>query len=93
MDKLELAVVRGEQAQALQSNPMYVQAFEDTRKAILETWASLDTSDKERARDLHRMLKCLERVRKCIDVHVDTGRLANREIEGRANRLNPFRRA
>ena len=90
MDKHELAVVRGEQAEALRKNPMFEQAFSDTRKAILETWAGMSTSDKEEARDLHRMLKCLDRVRKCVETHIDTGKLAQREIEGRS-RMNPFR--
>lgn len=92
MDKLELAVLRAEQAQALRTNPIYEQAFADTRRAILETWASLDTSESERAKDLHRMLKCLDRVRKCVDTHVDTGKLAQREIEGRS-RLPFLKRA
>ncbi len=93
MDRLELAVNRAEQALALKTNPMFDQAFADTRKAILEAWAGLDTSDSERAQDLHRMLKCLDRVRKCVDTHIDTGKLAQKEIDGRQLRLNPFRRA
>jgi hypothetical protein len=93
MDKLELQVMRAEQAQALKNNPMFEQAFADTRKGVLETWAALSTSDSEEAKDLHRMLKMLDRVRKCIETHIDTGKLAQKEVEGRAMRLNPFRRA
>ena len=96
MDRLELAVMRGEQAQALRTNPLYEQAFADTRKAILEAWAALpsrDIADREHAQDLHRMLKCLDRVRKCVDTHVDTGRLAQKEIEGRSRLSTVFRRA
>ncbi len=93
MDNHELRVIRGEQAQALKNNPMFEQAFADTRKGVLETWAALSTSDSEEAKDLHRMLKMLDRVRKCIESHVDTGKLAQKEIEGRQLRLNPFRRA
>jgi hypothetical protein len=93
MDRQEHAVKRAGQAQALRANPMYEQAFVDTRRAILEAWASLATSDTDQARDLHRMLKCLERVRRCLDTHIDTGKLAQVEIDGRVKRLNPFRRA
>ncbi len=93
MDRLELAVVRGEQAMALRTNPLFDKAFADTRAGILETWAQLPTSDSDSAKDLHRMLKCLDRVRKCIDTHVDTGRLAQKEIEGRSRLSNVFRRA
>lgn len=93
MDRLELATVRGEQAQAVKNNPIFEQAFADTRRGILEAWAQLDTSESERAKDLHRMLKCLDRVRKCVETHIDTGKIAQKEIDGRALRLNPFRRA
>ena len=97
MDKHELQMLRAEQAQQLKANPVFDQAFSDTRRGIMETWAQLDTSDTDTARDLHRMLKCLDRVRKCIDVHIDTGKLARHEIEARAkfsvlDRINPLRR-
>ena len=93
MDKLEFAMLRAAQAQQLHANPLYAQAFDDTRAAILETWAGLPTSDADSAKDLHRMIKCLERVKRCLDVHIDTGKLAEREIKGREKRnLNPFNR-
>ena len=90
MDKLELSVMRAEQAAQLRGNPLFEQAFADTRAAIMEVWAGLPTSETESAKDLHRMLKCLDRVKKCIDVHIDTGKLARKEIEGRAKRLFSF---
>lgn len=91
MDKQELALLRAAQAEQLQTNPLYSQAFEETRTAILETWAGLPVSDTDNARDLHRMLKCLERVKRCLDVHIDTGKIAEREIKGREKRLFQFR--
>ena len=91
MDKLELAIQRAAQAEQLQANPLYAQAFDDTRAAIVETWAGLPTSDTESAKDLHRMVKCLERVKRCLDVHIDTGKLAEREIKGREKRLFSLR--
>lgn len=84
MDKRELQVMRGEQAKQLQANPVFEQAFADTRAAILEVWAAMPTSDTESAKDLHRMLKCLDRVRKCVQTHIDTGKLAQKEIDGRS---------
>jgi hypothetical protein len=93
MDRIELAVMRGAQAEQLKANPLFEQAFADTRKGVLEAWAQLDTSATDDAYDLHRMLKMLDRVRRCIEVHIDTGKLAQKEIEGRKQRLNPFRRA
>ena len=92
MDKLELATMRAAQAEQLKANPLFQSAFEDTRAGILETWAALPTSDTDNAKDLHRMLKCLERVKRCIDVHIDTGKLAKIEIEGRKKRFDLLRR-
>lgn len=91
MDKLEQAMQRAAQAEQLRANPLYAQAFDETRAAILETWAGLATSDSDNAKDLHRMLKCLERVKRCLEVHIDTGKLAQAEIKGREKRLFQFR--
>lgn len=93
MDKHERAVMNGEAAIHLLNNPLFAQAFEDTRRAILEQFAALDRMDDkhaERVNDLHRMVKCLELVKRCLQVHVDTGKIAVREIEGRARRPSPL---
>lgn len=90
MDKLKTAVLRAEQASQLRANPLFEKAFSDTRAAILEAWAALPTSESEAAQDLHRRLKCLDSVKKCIEVHIDTGKLANHEIESRKKRLFSF---
>ena len=91
MDKLERQIVNAEEAQQLLNNTMLQTAFAETRQAILETWAALPTSDTENARDLHRRLKMLDSVKRCLQEHVTTGKLANREIEGRQKLFN-FRR-
>lgn len=88
MDKLELQTMRAAQAQQVLSNELFDQAFNDTRAGIMELWASMPTSDSENAKDLHRMIKCLDRVKRCLQVHIETGKLATREIEGRSKR--PF---
>lgn len=92
MDRIELAVHRAEEARQLIDNPMFAQAFDDTRKALLETWAALESTDTERAKDLHRMVKCLATVKRCIEKHIESGKLAEKELEGR-KRLFDFRRA
>ncbi len=92
MDKHELAVQRGEEADRMLNSDMFDRAFGDTRKAILETWAGLPVADKENAQDLHRMVKVLDRVRKCIEEHVRTGQLAQKEIEGKTRGLFSIRR-
>jgi len=80
MDKREIEIARAEQAHALRTNPLFEQAFDVTRQAILEEWAALKRPDSEHARDLHRMLECLSRVRSVIDNHVDTGKIAQRAL-------------
>lgn len=92
MDRIELATQRAEEAQALLNSTMFDQAFSDTRTALLEAWAGLSDVNSEQARDIHRRIKCLESVRKCIEHHVTTGKLAQKELEGR-KRLFDLRRA
>lgn len=91
MDKQAQAVQRGEEADRLLNSEMFQRAFTDTRRAILDTWATLPTSEKENAYDLHRMVKCLDRVRHCLEKHIETGKLAKHEIEGRGRLLDRFR--
>lgn len=92
MDRLEISTARAEEAQRLIDSPMFSQAFADTRTALLEAWASLENTNSDHAKDLHRMVKCLEKVRKCLETHIQTGKLAQKEIEGR-KKLFEFRRA
>lgn len=93
MDKQEFAVMRAEEAKRLLESTLFSQAFDDTRKAILEAWASLPTSDKENARDLHRMVMCLSKVRKCLEEHIASGKIAQKQIEAvaRPNLLSRFK--
>lgn len=85
--------MRGEQAEQLKANPVFAAAFDDTRKAVMEAWATLDPAEKERAAELLLMVKCLDRVKRCIEEHVNTGKIASKEIEGRKKRLFSFGRA
>ena len=92
MDRLELATQRADEAQRLIDSPMFTAAFNDTRTAILEAWAALDDTKSEKAHDLHRMLKCLGRVQRCLEIHIDTGKLATKEIQGRSRLQQVFQR-
>jgi hypothetical protein len=92
MDKHELAVIRGEEASRILKSEVFAQAFADVRAGYLKTWEGLPTSDGENARDIHRRLKCLTDVKKALEYHIDTGKLAQKELTGREKAGQVIRR-
>lgn len=74
-------IKRAERAAALQNDPMLNAAFDDARKAILEAWASMSSGDSDKAKDLHRQLKCLDLIKTVIQKHIDTGIIAQKELD------------
>jgi hypothetical protein len=90
MDKAEEQILRAEQALQVLNNPLFELAFKETRQGILEAWARLDSGDerkREYSQDLHRMVRALDRVEKCLKEHITTGKLARADIEGKRNLL------
>jgi hypothetical protein len=86
MDKHELAVMRGEEAERLLNSDMLQQAFTDTRTALQKTWAELPTGYfsaelKAQHHDLHRMMKLLGMVEACLRKHIETGKVSHKHIE------------
>lgn len=94
MDRLELATMRAEEASRIVKSPLFTAAFDDTRTALLNSLASLDNLQDAKARDIHSMVKGLDKVKRCLEVHIESGTLARKELEGRSRlaELNPFKR-
>lgn len=88
MDKIERSVVRADEAERVLASVVFSEAFDAVKAGILATWAELPTADSENARDLHRRLKCLEQVKRALEEHIRTGKLARKEIEGRTSRFS-----
>jgi hypothetical protein len=83
MDKEALAIQRGEEAHRLLNTPMFLKAFDDTRAGIFLAMAALSSEDREQIIEMHRMLKLLERVKKCLETHIQTGQITQKAIQGK----------
>lgn len=94
MDKHEEAVMRGEEASRILNSPLFAAAFSDTKAALFNVLGAMDNLRDDKARDTHSMIRALDKVRRCLEVHIDSGKLASKEIEHRSRiaDMNPFKR-
>ena len=83
MDRLEANVARGEEAERLLNSSLFAEALADTRKGIQEAWSKTDTREEKALQELHLMVKLVDRLQNCLTTHIETGKLSQREIEGR----------
>jgi hypothetical protein len=96
----ELHIRRAEEASRVVNSQAFADAFDEVRAAYLKTWEGLpsmtDDKGQQHARDLHTRLKALADVRKALETHIQTGKLAQKELNRRqraveyAKRLIPF---
>lgn len=92
MDKNELISARAEEAKFILSSKVWNESWSSVRTAILETWAALDRTDDRHSKhseDLHRMIKCLDKVKHVVETHVENGKIQAKALE-KASRL-PWR--
>jgi hypothetical protein len=85
---------RALQAKQLLENPIYVESFEIVRNGIINAWENSPIRDTEGQHELRLMLKLLNDLQNNIKRVVDSGKLAEIEIERQKKPLfNVFKRA
>jgi len=83
MDKSELQAMRADEAARILNSPLWTTAWDDTRQAIFKAWEALPSSDRSQSDELHRTLKNLARLKSVMETHIQTGKLADKELRAR----------
>ena len=73
---------RGEQARQLLQNELYQDAISQVRQAIIDKWISAPMRDIEGQHELKLMLKLLGDVTGYIQTTMETGKMAQIQLEG-----------
>jgi hypothetical protein len=69
-------------AEAVLSNEVYAEAYELIERELYAKWQeSRDAADRE---SLHRFHLMLDKVRKCLELTMQTGKVAQSELERKA---------
>ena len=94
MSDREQQVIKGNNAAALLNNSMLRDAFKAVREDLNMKAASMRTTDKEACADLIRGMQVVDAVERCIQIHVENGKVAQKELDMIARRHKPsiFRR-
>lgn len=72
---------RGDMARQIIENPIYSEAWQSVRDAIISAWESAPIRDKEGQNELKLMLKLLTDVRRNVETVMQTGKMARIQIE------------
>lgn len=73
-------IVRGEEARILLENPLLVEAFESVRKGIVGGMTSSAMGDEKTHNRLVIALQLLNQIEKQLKDHVDTGKMAQIQV-------------
>ena len=95
MATIEQRIYDGNRAREVLENEAFAAAFADIKKDLIESWENIpSTSQTAPARDrIHLSLTLLGKVHACLTASLESGRLAQLEIEHRQTmfkRLNPW---
>lgn len=72
---------RGDRAKQLLENPLFEAACVDVREAILAAWSGTRLNDAAERERLWSMLQALERVKRALVLHIQTGSVSRADIE------------
>lgn len=78
---LEEELRRGELARQLLNNELYSESFDSVRQAIVDKWLTSSVTDREGHHELKLMLKALDNVQHHIKTALDTGKLAEIQLD------------
>lgn len=78
---IEEELRRGELARQLLNNELYAESFETVRKAIVDKWLASSVTDRDGHHELKLMLKALDNVQHHIKTALDTGKLAEIQLD------------
>lgn len=95
MSNLPLEMSRGAKAEALLNDEIFKDALDSVEKAIVDKWRDSPVMDKDGQHELRLMLKAFLDVKKNIEEHVRTGKLATAQFneESRLKRIKKLFRA
>ncbi len=72
-------VRRGQLAESVLTNEVYIGAYEQIEKGILAQWR--ESSDKAEREELHKLLRLLDKVRTLTESAMRSGQIAAKELE------------
>lgn len=78
---IEEELRRGELARQLLNNELYAESFEMVKQAIVAKWVASSVTDREGHHELKLMLKAIDNVQHHIKTAVDTGKLAEIQLD------------
>jgi len=78
--KLAQEVARSQDAQALLENPLLIEAFDAIEKEIDKEWKQSKANDADAREKLYLMNRLLAKLKGQIQTHVQTGRLAQKQL-------------
>lgn len=91
MDRTEREIQRGERAEQILNDPIFVEAFEETKQELVSQWENSPARDVEGREKLWLSLKLLQKVHGQLSSVMETGQLAKASLAQRVGgMLNPF---